>query len=247
VGLTIWLYCIFGNEAQLMPYFLRHYAPLVDRLIMLDAMSDDGSADMARSCSNAVVQPSAIGGTLDSIVVSKYSSEKAREARGKADFVLWVDCDEFLYSPIPLRELLRGYKAQSLRAIKATGYQMLADEFPIGADQLTSIVRRGVRDAEYDKMAIFDPILDVTWSPGHHNCYISGAVAHQSNEVKLLHYRYFGEDYLKARNARNYAHISAEEIKAGRGYQVYPGYESGKYSLAWYRHAQTVAKDVIED
>jgi Glycosyl transferase family 2 len=242
----IWLYCIFGNEAQLMPYFLRHYAPLVDRLIMLDAVSDDGSADMVRACPNATLQPSAIGDTLDSLVVSRYSSEKVREARGQADFVLWVDCDEFLYSPIPLRELLRGYKAQGLRAIKATGWQMLADEFPTGDGQLTSIVRHGARDIEYDKMAIFDPALDVTWSPGHHNCKIGDAQIHQSLEIKLLHYRYFGDDYLKARNARNYAHIGAAEIKAGRGYQVYPGYESGKYSAAWYKQAQGAAIDVIE-
>jgi glycosyltransferase involved in cell wall biosynthesis len=245
VGITIWLYCIFGNEAQLMPYFLRHYSPLVDRLIMLDGGSDDGSDEIARACPNAEVRDSRLYGVMDADITARYASEKYREARWQADYVLWVDCDEFIYSAIPLRELLIGYGELGIRSIQLTGYQMLSDEFPADDDQLTNLVRLGVRDREYDKMSIFDPALDITWLPGHHNFSIPREQAYQSSEIKLLHYRYFGEAYTRARNANLYTHKSVAEIESGRGYHVQPGYESGKYSVAWYKQKQADATDVI--
>ena len=39
--MTIWLYSLFGQEQMMMPYFLRYYAPQVDRLIMLSGGTDE--------------------------------------------------------------------------------------------------------------------------------------------------------------------------------------------------------------
>ena len=90
--MTIWLYCLFGNEELLMPYFLRHYAPQVDRLFMLDGNSDDATRAVIAACPNASIEASPfIDGGYDEYALVDYLSEKSREARGRADWAEVVD------------------------------------------------------------------------------------------------------------------------------------------------------------
>lgn len=243
--MVIWLYCIFSNEAAILPFFLRHYASL-DRLEMIDNGSTDNSRELIRAYPNADIldypSPRAV---MDSAQMAQYAGEKYKEARGLADYVIWVDCDEFLWNgPISLREAIRGYRQHGLRAVKSCGYQMLADGFPENGAAITDRVRYGVRDTEYDKVAIFDPMLDIRWRPGRHNCRIDGVEAHQA-DIRLLHYRYLGAEYFTQRNAYNHANISATERAANRSYHVAPDYTSGKYSAVWFEHIKTYATDVV--
>lgn len=244
--ITIWLYAIFGNEAELMPYFLRHYAPLCDRLILFDNDSTDQTADIARAYMNVTIEaypPDKTG--LDSEAMAQFSREQYKQARGRADYVIWVDCDEFLWSgPIGMRELLRGYKAQGIRAVKSIGYQMITDQFPTGDAPLIEQVCTGIRDETFDKVAIIDPGLDLYWKPGRHVCKISGFAAYRG-EVRLLHYRYLGADYYARRNAYNFTRKSQREIETGRSYNSDPAYTSGKYSAAWFQDALSRASDVV--
>lgn len=243
--MVIWLYCIFSNEAEMLPFFLRHYAPQVDRLIMLDNGSTDDSADLIRAYPNATLEKyPADKAVMDSVSMAHFASTHYHEARGYADFVLWVDCDEFLWAGgQSLRGVLRGYQQQGIRAVRSRGYQMLADSFPSGTTPITEQIRYGIRDAEYDKVAIFDPELSIRFRPGRHNCRIDGASA-QQGEVKLLHYRYLGADYLQRRNAYNFGNLSEAERQAGRSYHVASNHH-GKYSLGWYQHAMLYMSDVI--
>ena len=90
-------------------------------------------------------------------------------------------------------------------------------------------------------MIAFDPELDVIWSPGRHN-YRINAWVHQMG-LKLLHYRYFGEDYLAERNAQNYARRSSDDVTAGCGFHCAPDH-TGKYSPEWWKRAASVAEDI---
>ena len=240
--MTTWLYCLFGNEEQLMPYFLRHYAPQVDRLVMLDGGSTDGSRELIEACPNAEVQDSPFkDGGYDEYAFVDYIAGKCREARGAADWAVVVDADEFLYASEGLHAALAEYRRQYVRAVKAIGYQMVAAEFPTGDGQLTDLVCSGVRDQEYDKLVAFDPELNVIWSPGRHGHRINAWV-HQMG-LKLLHYRYFGTDWLAERNAQNYARRSESDIDAGRGFHCAPDH-TGKYSPEWWKRAASMAEDV---
>lgn len=243
--MVIWLYCIFSNEAAMLPFFMRHYA-WVDRLTMIDNCSTDNSRELIRAYPNAdILDYPAPRAVMDSVQAARYAEAKYCEARGYADYVIWVDCDEFLWSgPISLRETLRGYLMQGIRAVKACGYQMLADGFPANGAALTDQVRYGIRDDEYDKVSIFDPALNIRWRPGRHNCRIDGAAAYQG-EVRLLHYRYLGAEYFEQRNAYNHANVSVAERQARRSYHVAPDYISGKYSTAWFQQAKSYASDVV--
>lgn len=244
--MKIWLYCIFSNEAELLPFFLRHYAPQVDRLIMFDNGSTDNSRALIHAYKNGeVFKYPSNQAVMDSVGMTYFASHKYREARGQADWVLWVDCDEFLWSgPIALRELLRGYQQQGIRAVQSVGYQMLSNEFPTSDAPLTDQIRYGIADREYDKVSAFDPALDVTWRPGRHVCNIDGNVTAYRGELRLLHYRFIGLDFWQRRNAYNYAHRSEAEIASNRSYHAAPEH-TGKYSLAWYQNAMAYMSDVV--
>lgn len=242
--MVIWLYTIFRNEEELLPYFLQHYAPQVDRLIMFDVSSTDHSRDLIAACHKATICNYSRPHDMDDEQSVQFAAETYKEARSEADFIIWVDCDEFLWSgPTSLRELLRGYQQQNIRAIKSVGYQMVSDHFPQGDTPLIEQMPCGVRDKEYDKMAVFDPLLDVTWRPGRHTCNVNGATVYQG-EIKLLHYRYLGADYFTRRNARNFSNRSALERMTNRGYHTAPDH-TGKYSAAWFQQALVNASDVV--
>lgn len=231
-----------------MPYFLRHYAPVCDRIILFNNGSEDATAEIAQAYPNVTIEmypPNNVG--VDSETIAQFCSMQYKHARSKADYVIWVDCDEFLWSgPIGLRELLHGYQQQRIRAVKSIGYQMISDRFPTGDQPIIEQVYNGVRDNEFDKVTIVDPKLDLYWKVGRHRCKIFGATAYQSH-VRLLHYRYLGADFFARRNANNYARMSQREIETGRSYNSVPTYISGKYSAQWYRDALTQARNVVTE
>lgn len=244
--LRVWLYTIFSNEAQLLPFFLRHYAPACDRLIFYDCGSTDNSRALIEAVPNAVVLPYSDFPVMDSVSAARFASEAYHAARGLADFVIWVDCDEFLWpGSVFLRETLRSYQRQGIRAIKAQGYQMLSDSFPNGDASITDQVRLGIRDSEYDKTCIFDPNLSLRWRPGRHVCTIEGQSAIHQGGMLLLHYRFLGLDFFQRRNAYNDAHRSPAERQANRSYHVASNHQ-GKYSYDWYANAMSDAIDVMK-
>jgi glycosyltransferase involved in cell wall biosynthesis len=240
----VWLYCLIYNEEILLPYFLRHYGPMVDRLIFFDMDSTDYSREIISTCPLAEIRRPPFE-AIDDKAVADFSSNAYREARGQADWVVWVDCDEFIHPVVSLREKLADRLGHGVQALAADGYQMVADAPPSGDGQLTEAVRRGFRDVIWDKVCVFDPAIDLHWRPGRHEATISREAEVEKSAVKLLHYRYLGDEYLRARNARNFNRMTLENIASGRGYQVYPDYRSGRYSLSWFQKMKALAVDVV--
>ena len=242
-----WLYCQCGDEDQMMPYFMRWYAPQVDRLIMLDGGMTDKTRAVILEYPNAEIQPHPF--TPDNFDDDKYIgwiSEKYHDARGRADWVIIVDADEFLHTGRPLRQSLIEYSLHDIRAVQCRGYQMAAEYFPTRAGQLPDIVNFGAADKIYDKVCCFDPVLSVKYSVGRHSAMVKGYTPERTG-MKLLHYRYFGDEYTTERNSRNHRRRSADDIATGRGYQADPGYLEGKYSLAWYKQILLNGHDVVSE
>jgi len=242
----IWLYALCGQEAQMLHFFMRHYAPEVDRIILLDGGTDEETRAIAYAYPNAEVQPSPFThGGYDDKLFAEYTQEKYKEARGKADWVIWVDVDEFLYTPKPLRETLEDYRSREIHAVIACGYQMAASSLPeYTGEPLTSLVKVGAYDKIYNKTAVFDPMLNVRWSVGRHSCAIDGLEPTPAG-MKLLHYRYFGDEWLRTRNVANWARRSQADIDAKRAYQDAPDYTGGRYSPEWYREILEQGHEVI--
>ena len=151
--MTIWLYAIIRDEAPIMPYFLRHYAPWVDKLIFYDGGSTDGTREMIVACPKAELRDWAGSDALVDDEFHVFANTQWHEARGKADWVIWVDADEFLYHP-KIQQLLAKYMANGIEVPKIAGYTMCSEKFPTTTGQIYEEVRNGFPDLIWSKPAI---------------------------------------------------------------------------------------------
>ena len=219
--MKLWVFSVMHDEAAMLPYFMRHYGPLADRLVIFDDHSTDGTPDSAAGYARVSVRPYP-GAGLDDGEFVEFAAEAYREARGQADWCIWTDADEFIYHP-DLRGRLAAYQAEGVTLPNVAGYSMFANAFPQTDGQLYNAVTVGARAPFFDKPVVFDPKLDLRWIPGKHalaepvDAERGGAA-----EIRLLHFRHLGERYFSARNARNYARMSERNKALGLGYQTYP-------------------------
>jgi len=135
-----------------------------------------------------------------------------KSSRGKADWVMVVDIDEFVYHP-DLTELLSQYGAQGITLPEIQGFEMVSECPPFTDGQIYQEIRRGFRNPWYSKCAVFDPALEINYLPGSHACVPTGLVRRSEGiELKLLHYRFLGEDYFCGRYATRQASLSATNL-----------------------------------
>jgi hypothetical protein len=239
-----WAFTLAYQEATLIPYWVRHYTSFCEKVVVyVDAATDDGTDRLAR-LAGAEVRFHDTGGIDDEGFVA-FAREHYPEARGHADWVVWVDADEFLYHPHLGRRLAELREAGVTRPV-VQGYQMVADAPPSGNGQIYDEITRGLPAAEYSKTCVFDPALDVAWTPGKHHATVTGADVRGdgADPLKLLHYRYLGRDWLVARNARNYARCTEANIGRRHGVETYPDY-TGVYSAAWFAEQTANAQEVV--
>lgn len=223
--MKLWVYCLFHDEAPLLDYFMRHYGPLADRIILYDDHSTDGGPEIAAAYANVSVRPYP-GAGLDDGEFVDFAAATYPEARGLADWCLWVDADEFIYHP-DLRGRLARYQAEGVTLPHVDGYAMFANAFPTTAGQIYDEVHCGVPYAGYSKPVVFSPELELRWIPGkHHLTNDDGAKRGGAAEIKLLHFRHLGERYFTSRNARNYARMTARNIQLNHGWQTYPEHQA---------------------
>ncbi|WP_266366912.1 glycosyltransferase family 2 protein [Tellurirhabdus rosea] len=116
------------NESLRLPYFLSHYSNLgVDRFILIDNNSTDGSAKLASSYSNVHVFQ-----TSDSYKNHWYWMEYLLEKYGKNHWCVVVDIDELLSFPhedtIRLPELCSFLESSGYTAMRALLLDMYSDK-----------------------------------------------------------------------------------------------------------------------
>lgn len=222
--MRIRVYAVMHNETTILPYWLRHYAPLADQLVIFDDHSTDLGMELARGY-GAEVRPYP-GAGLDDQEFVDFAAATYPEARGAADWCLWVDADEFIYHP-DLRGQLARLAAAGVRLPRVTGYSMFANAFPTTAGQIYDEVHTGVRAPFYDKPVVFDPRLSLRWIPGKH-ALAEPVETPRGGEaaLKLLHFRHLGERHFSGRNARNYGRMTARNVAQSYGYQTYPQNEA---------------------
>lgn len=230
--MRVWLYAIIRNEERLMPYFLRHYAPWVDRLIFYDDESTDNTRQIIATCPKAYYRPWLGSHGIVDNEFTDFANEQWKEAIGKAEWIVWVDADEFLYHPNVL-EVLERYLKEGVEVPRVVGYTMFSDHFPTTDGQIYDEIKTGVYDDCWSKNAIFRG--NMIWNVGRHSIDHSrfNPKSSQEPELKLLHYRCLGMDYLKERHARNWSRVPEHCRQKNYGTNCSPGW-TGHHGVAWF-------------
>jgi glycosyltransferase involved in cell wall biosynthesis len=203
----------------MMPYFIRHYGQFA-RVVILANNCTDNTVGIAESLGADVIE-------LD--IPDEFDDQRFINIRNniwkgsKTNWVMWADADEFIYHP-NLVEILETTKAT---AILPAFYNMYHDRFPTTEGQIYDEVKLGSRwgGAEniYGKVNVFKmpDITEINYNPGCHHADLKGNVILDSRtEIKTLHMRNMGKEFVVARNARNSARLSVLNRKNGWGLYV---------------------------
>lgn len=222
--MKVWIFTISYNESVMIGYFLRHYSTFADKIIVFDEQSTDGTRDIIKSFPKAELRPWPHKGLDDNRFLEAVNNWY-KEARGKADWVMWPDVDELLWHPDPLKSLEHDMRVVQSNIVQAEGFGMISESGPPKHDgQIYEVCNKGIRQDNYDKYIIWRPEIDIKHQHGRHT-YLAGdgRVEHPivsgprsdlpwfrsycpatQSGWKLLHYHYFGTAYTQQRNQRNY-------------------------------------------
>lgn len=242
--MNIDVYSLCWNEERFLPYFLRHYSSVASLVTIFDNESTDRSVEIIQSFPNTRVLSYASGGELREDIRRDYKNECWKESKSRADWVIVVDIDEIVYHP-RLHEHLATCSARGITLPWTVGYEMVTDRFPLTAGQIYDEVIDGVHDAWYSKPAVFDPnaLDEINYEPGAHRCAPTGRVAEErSPDLKLLHYRFLGLEYVQARFAAMRDRQSEVNVQQGWNFHLH---KRPREIKRWFKSTKKQARPVI--
>lgn len=192
-------YAVCWNEEAMLPFMFDYYEQFVDRFTIYDNYSDDNSKNIIRSHPNTEIIPFRTDGFNDN-VHNDIKNNCWKKSRGKADYVIVCDTDEFLYIEDPTKTLDTLLKAKISLPL-TEGYNMYSTEYPLKGTSILKQVTKGIQDNAYNKSLIFDPhrIVEINYMPGAHIAKPTGIVKKSSERLKVLHFKNLGLDYLLQR------------------------------------------------
>ena len=204
------------NEADMVPFFLRHYS-FADRIIAWDNESTDDTRRLLESDPRVEVREWRTGGVMRDPELRDMKSGEYR-ATGEG-WKIVVDADEFLWHP-DVPGLLAAYDKVGITIPRVTGYDMVCDRMPVddGSSRLTDLAKEGCRNEMYDKFCVFRECVDVRYDYGAHRLAYAGgrSVCAERADLKLLHYRYMSMERTM-RRAAEYRQ-SPENVEGGMGW-----------------------------
>lgn len=195
-------YAICYNEEKILPYFLRHYQRY-GNVMIYDNYSTDNSVEICLQAGVRVSQYDSGGELRDDL----YIQIKNNCWKGStADWVIIVDCDEFVYHP----DLMTYLENSEFTAFEPTWYEMFTEIFPQTSAQIYEVVRRGYE--AWPKLNLFKPseIEEIDYEIGCHLCHPKGNVKlnYVESPIKTLHMRHLGKQYIIDRNKSYAARMS---------------------------------------
>lgn len=187
----------------MLPYYFRHYDAITDHFFIFDDKSTDASLDMLTK--HPKVKIDCFHKQPESFVAAahEFNNNIWKQSRNKADWVIICSMDEHLYHP-DLWNYLEQCRDAGITAIPAEGYQMISNDFPNTEKPLCDLITFGMPYKKMSKLCIFNPdaIDEINYKHGRHYSDPVGRVVYpQRRDLKLLHYKYLGLDYLIMRYA----------------------------------------------
>ena len=214
-------YALCWNEEKMLPFMFDYYKQFVDRFTLYDNYSDDSSESIILSQPNAHIKKFSMDGEINDYIYQDIKNNCWKQSRGKADYVIVCDTDEFIYHS-DIHQAITQLKCDKYSIVKPYGYNMYSTNYPVYDSQhlLTDQVKRGIRVPMFDKCILFDPhaIVEINYKPGAHECHPWGRVKKYRNEdIKLLHYKNIGLEQLLERNRAYASRLSKENTEKGYG------------------------------
>lgn len=221
--MKIHLYAKIWNEEEMLPFFFRHYDPLVDRYILYDDGSTDNTLSMLHSHDRVEVRPFVRTHSTSLVLSSQFLNNSIwKGSRGIADWVIMTSVDEHLFHPAGLRRYLYAQKFRGVTAVPALAFQMFSDCFPSPSEMLTKTRRVGAVLDHYNKLNVFDPnaLSETNFAVGRHTAQLEGRICFPArDELLLLHYKFLGKEYLRRRYAELDSRRGASDKENSWGYQ----------------------------
>lgn len=222
--MRIHAYTLCYNEQTLMPYFLRHYASFADEITIFDNESNDNTLsiieDFKSKCDipiNVVTYKSD-----NQVNDSKYIQLKnmtLKLSKGKDDWIFVLDTDELIYHP-HIREYLEQLSEYDVIHPKA--YHMIGKELPTTDGQIYEEANNGVFDSYHSKPCILNThrLNNISFDAGAHHLQSNATriLNWDSNEIKLLHYKWLSLQYVINNYKRNASRLSDENKRHGWGF-----------------------------
>ena len=247
--MRIIIFLLTHNTADVLPYFLRWYSTFADEISAFDDASTDGTRELLSGCPKVLLRdwPHPTSG-IDEPLFMAHWQEWYRKARPTFDWAFIVDSDELIYHP-DMRGLLTEHRSRGTTVLQPEGFNMTGNGLPTDdGRQLWEISPLGVRAPVYSKPVVFNPAVNMDWNLGRHAL----SNAHELRvatdpKLRLLHYRYMGEAYTRAKNAKNYARCGLVSGDKGAAWSCAESYDGPdkEHSPQWAEFAKTKAFNVM--
>lgn len=246
--MKILVFSLTFNNADILPFWLRHYSTFADEISVWDDRSTDTTRRLLDENPKVIRRDWPYPTGIDEDAFLAHWQEWYPKARGHFDWVMIPDSDEFLYSPDMLGTL-RLAKSVGIQVIKPMGYNLVGDGLPKddGHSQIYELNPMGVAAPVYSKPVIFQPEIKINWIRGKHDLENCNAVIGRETGMKLLHARYMGADYTRAKNNKNFARCGLLSGDKGAAWSCDPRYDGPdkEHSPQWAEFAKTKMVNVM--
>lgn len=165
--MKIWAYTICWNEEKILPYYLKHYEKFCDKIIIYDNESTDNSKKIIQSHSKTELRTYKTENQIRDDIYLQVKESCVYDAKGKADYIVVGDIDEFLYHPDIKSFLNQNAKFSYYRP---AGFQMVSDNYPTTTKMIYDECNTGTPDYKLCKPLLINPnkIDKLKLSPGGH-------------------------------------------------------------------------------
>ncbi|HEY2857242.1 MAG TPA: glycosyltransferase family 2 protein [Terracidiphilus sp.] len=247
--MAVHLYAICWNEGVMITFFLRHYESFVDRFVIFDDGSTDGTVEILRAHPKVEVRrlKRRVRNSLVLSMLAVYQ-QAWKESRGKADWVIVTNIDEHLHHPA-MPDYLADCRAQGVTAIPALGYNMVSETVPDDSLRLSETVTKGVLNHYMSKLDIFDPdaVREINYGAGRHQAWPQGRIVWPArDEVVNLHFKYVGRSRIKSRHVEMDAGMGSLDRRRGWGFHYRPNAQFEERWDLFTQRAQDIARPGFE-
>lgn len=214
--MKIHAYIIAYNEEKLLPFTLDYYSTFCEKIFVYDNHSTDSSDEIYKKYDKVIVNKFYSENSQNEIIQKTIKSEEYRKysRNSDVDWVITIDCDEFVYHP-NLIEKLKEYRERGVTVVQTSGHEMVCETFPeYDGELLPNKVKIGSdKMPMLSKSIVFSPSIDINFTVGAHYFDSNHTVLSPSNEIKVLHYKCLGKEYVTNIYNERYNRLSESSRK----------------------------------